>query len=254
VGEGAVAAIYYANRIIQFPLAIFGIAISTASLPVMSQQVARNDIDKLKTTISFSLRHIFLIMLPASTVLLLLATPITRMLFERGNFDRYSSSITSWALLFYSFGLTAYAAVKVLSSCFYSLQDTATPVKMAGLCLAVNLGLNLLLMWPLQVGGLALASSISATLNFFLLLRILEKRIGKLDIAVISNSFLRILLSSLTMGLGLQIFWQKIFLNLTGPLKLILALILAVLLFLLGSLVFQVKELKEFSRWFSKKG
>lgn len=253
VGEGAVAAIYYANRVIQFPLAVFGIAISTASLPVMSQQVALKDMDKLKATVSFSLRHIFFIMLPVSTVLLLLSVPITRMLFERGSFDRYSSLITSSALSFYVFGLTAYAAVKVLSSCFYSLEDTVSPVKTAGLCLVVNLGLNLLLMWPLKVGGLALASSISATLNFFLLLKMLEKKIGRLDIAKIRSSFLRILLSSLVMGLGLAIFWQRMFFNLVVPLKLILAFIWALFLFLFGCLLFQVQELKEFSRWFSKK-
>ncbi len=249
VGEGAVAALYYANRIIQFPLAIFGIALSTASLPVMSQQVAARDIPMLKKTLSFSLRNIFLIMLPASMGLFLLAHPIIRVLFERGNFSSYSSVITSWALLFYSLGLASYGAVKVLSSCFYSLQDTRTPVKVTGLCLIINLVLNIILMWHLKVGGLALASSIAATVNFLSLLHILEKRIGKLDKAKIGNSFLRILLATSIMGWGLNYFWGNLFLNLSEVSRLILAIPLSLSIFILSCLILKVEELKGLIKW-----
>ncbi|MCM8799107.1 MAG: murein biosynthesis integral membrane protein MurJ, partial [Candidatus Omnitrophica bacterium] len=204
VGYGAVAAIYYANRLIQFPLAIFGIALSTATLPVMAQEVVSDNIAKLKETVSFSLCLIFLIMLPFSLFLFLLAEPLVRVLFQRGNFNSLSTAITSWALIFYSFGLTSYSGTKLISSVFYALQDTKTPVKVAGLCLISNLILNILLMWPLQVGGLALASSISSSLNFFLLFYILEKRIGRLDRFKIKNSFLKVMLATFIASLTIE--------------------------------------------------
>lgn len=253
VGEGAIAALYYANRIIQFPLAIFGIAISTASLPVMSQQAAAQDIQRLKNTVSFSLRNIFLIMLPSSMGLFLLSQPIIKILFERGSFSSYSSSITSWALLFYSLGLTSYGAVKVLSSCFYSLQDTRTPVKVTGFCLIINLVLNIILMWHLKVGGLALASSISATVNFLLLFNILQKRIGRLNQSQIRNSLLRILLATAIMGLGLNFIWQNLFLNLAEIIRLILAILLSAGIFILSCSVLKVEELRVLIKWCLKR-
>lgn len=249
VGEGAVAAIYYASRVLQFPLAIFGIAISTASLPVMSKQVASQDIEKLKDTISFSLRNIFLILFPASIVLLVLPLPIVRILFQRGNFSAYSTSITSWALLFYGLGLSTTGMAKILASGFYSLQDTATPVKIGWISLVINIILNLVLMFPLKVGGLALASSISSIVNFFLLLHILQKKIGKLNRDRIKKSFGRIILAGLIMGLALNFIWQGLFLNWTEITRFYLALFLASIIFIASCLVLGVEELKGFITW-----
>jgi putative peptidoglycan lipid II flippase len=246
VGEGAVAAIYYANRLIQFPLAVFGIALSTASLPVMSQQVAIQDIEEFKKTLSFSLRNIFLVMFPSSMFLFLLAQPIVRVFFQRGNFDASSTAITSYALLFYSLGLTFFSAVKVLSSAFFSLQDTITPVKTTSLCLIINTILNFILMWFLRVGGLALASSISSTLNFLFLFYLLEKRTGRLEHRKILDSFLRIFLATLIMGLSINIFWQNFFLNLTEYLRLIIIMVFAFLVFILSCILLRVEELKVF--------
>jgi putative peptidoglycan lipid II flippase len=254
VGEGAVAALYYANRIVQFPLAIFGIALSTAILPIMSRQAARRDTGTLKDTLSFSLRNIFLIMLPSSIGLFLLSHPIIKILFQRGSFSSYSTSITSWALLFYSLGLTSYGGVKILSACFYSLQDTRTPVKVTASCLIINLVLNILLMWHLKVGGLALASSIAATINFLWLFRILEKKIGRLDRRRIGKSFLRILLAATIMGSTTNFFWNNLFLDLWGIIRLILVIILAITIFVLACFILKVEEIKSLLRWVSSLG
>lgn len=253
VGEGSVAAIYYANRIIQFPLAVFGIAVSTAALPTMSIQAAEDNLEKLRSTLSFSLRSIFLIMLPSSAGLIILSKPITRILFERGEFNAYSTSITSLALLFYSFGLFAYSGVKVLASCFHSLQDTLTPVKVASVCLIINLFLNLILMFPLKVGGLALASSISATTNFLILFFLLRKKIGQLDEKQILRSFVRMGLSALTMGASLILFWKSLFLNFPETIRLLIAIIVGTLIFGLSCVVFGVKEVKELGKWLLKR-
>ena len=105
VGSGGVAALYYSNRLVQLPLAVFGISLATAALPKMSKEVAANDMGKLKETVSFSLRTVFTIMFPAAVGLIILAHPIVRILFQRGEFTAYSTAITASALLFYSFGL-----------------------------------------------------------------------------------------------------------------------------------------------------
>lgn len=181
VGEGAVAALYYSSRIVQFPLALFGLALAQVALPTLSGLVARDNLVELKETVSFSLRSIFTMMVPATVGIMVLARPLVNILFERGSFTSYSTTITSSVLFFYCLGLTGYAGIKILASCFYALKDTFTPAKIAVFALLVNIILNLILMWPLKVAGLALATAISATVNFILLLFVLRKRIGKLE-------------------------------------------------------------------------
>ncbi len=113
VGAGGVAALYYANRIFQFPLAIFGIAVAQAALPTMSREALESGLLKLKETLSFSLRAVNFIMVPASLGLIMLSRPITSALFERGEFGGYSTFITAQALMFYSIGLFSYAGIKI---------------------------------------------------------------------------------------------------------------------------------------------
>ncbi|MGB3057406.1 MAG: murein biosynthesis integral membrane protein MurJ, partial [Candidatus Omnitrophota bacterium] len=200
VGKGGVAALYYSNRLVQLPLAVFGISLATAALPKMSKEVAEKDIGKLKNTVSFSLKTVFTIMVPAAMGLMILAGPIVRILFQRGEFTAYSTYITSSALFFYSFGLFAYAGIKILVSTYYSMGDTRTPVKTAMVSLFVNLVLNLILMWPLKIGGLALATSIAATCNFVILYSILMRRIGDIGTSSILLSLGRICIATCVMG------------------------------------------------------
>jgi len=252
VGEGAVAAIYYANRIIQFPLAVFGISLSVAALPVMSLQVANADIEKLKNTLKFSLNIIFLITIPISMIICIFPYPIIKLLFEHGNFGSYSVAITASALLFYSLGLPFYALVKIMSSAFFSLKDTETPVKTTSFCLLLNILLNYILMHPLKVGGLALASSISSAINFFLLFYILEKRIGKFGRLQIIDSFLRICLATLFMGLTAKIFWH--FLRFPLFFRLLFSLTIAIAVFILSGILLKVEALRIFKiKWNLKK-
>ncbi|UCB56806.1 MAG: murein biosynthesis integral membrane protein MurJ [Candidatus Omnitrophota bacterium] len=181
VGEGAPAAFQYANRLVQFPLALFGIALAQAALPAMSGLAARKDFAQMRRTLSFSLRSVFTMMLPATVGLMVLARPLVKVIFERGTFSSYSTNITSFVLLFYCLGLTGYAGIKVLASYFYSLKDTFTPSKAAAIALLINVILNFLLMRPLKMGGLALATAISVTINFGWLLFAMRKRIGKIE-------------------------------------------------------------------------
>ena len=244
VGEGAIAAMYYANRLIQFPLSVFGIALSTAVLPTLSYSYSFGEsFEELKRIIFSSLKMMILFLLPSAVILFVLANPIVRIFFQRGQFSLYSTSITSQALIFYSLGLVFYGMTKILVSGFHSLQDTSTPVKIAGMCLFINLFLNLILMFPLKVGGLALASSITSLINFSFLLSLFKRKIGGLEIKSLFIFFLRILSLSLISGMISYIAWNFFYLRINQILTLLFCLLIGILSFILGCVIFKVEEL-----------
>ena len=247
VGSGGVAALYYANRLFQFPLAIFGIAIAQAALPTMSREALEEGLFKLKETLSFSLRAINFIMIPASVGLIMLARPITAMLFERGMFDHYSTSITAGALIFYSIGLFSYAGIKILVSCFYSLKDTLTPVKVASVSLVLNIVLSVLLMFPLKINGLALSTSISGIFNFFLLLFILRKKIGKLDGMRMLSSFIRVLAASMVMAIVIY------FCEFKAGINILLVVLIGIVSYVAAVLIIDIKEARQFLKFPAKR-
>jgi len=259
VGEGAPAALYYANRLFQFPLAVFGIALAQAALPTLSEQAQEKTLDKFKETVSFSLRLIFFISLPAAVGLGILRVPITQILFQHGKFDYYSTQITATAVLFYSFGLIFYAGNNVLNSSFYSLKDTKTPVKIAVGALLFNVILNILLMRPLKVGGLALSTALSGALSFILLYIYLRKKIGALNTKGIIADFLKVFLSSLVMGAIIFMLKNKFFYNLeavntlTKSIYLCIFLFIGVIVYFLTSFILKVDEIGLLLRWILKK-
>jgi putative peptidoglycan lipid II flippase len=257
VGEGGVAVLYFAYRLILFPLGIFSTALSQAILPTFSTQALEDNYDKLKQTLTFGLRATFFVMLPASIGFMVLAYPITLTLFGGGRFDLYSVNTTAQALFFYSIGLFAYGATKILQSCFFSLQDTVTPTKVAALALAINIILNSLLMFPLKIGGLALATSISGIISCLILFFILKKRLEPFNVKGIIDSFLRILAASLGMGGICYFISQKNIILASGIigrfLNLGLAIILSLISYILFCFIFRVSEMRELWRWLSKR-
>lgn len=200
VGVGGQSALYYSNRLFQLPLAVFGIALAQAVLPTFSTQIVRRDIGAFKDTLAVTLRSLVVLALPASVGLLVLSRPMVRIIFEHGRFDAYSTAITSNALFFYALGLLSCCFIKILVNAFYAMQDTRTPVKTMALSVAVNVVLSLCFMRRLGVGGLALASSLSASLNMALLFRALRKRMGPLGGRETARCFARALFCSLLMG------------------------------------------------------
>ncbi|HRR42144.1 MAG TPA: murein biosynthesis integral membrane protein MurJ [Syntrophales bacterium] len=176
---GSVSYLYYADRVVELPLGIFGIAIGTASLPSLSAQVARGEIEAMKKTLTFSLRLILFIAIPAMIALVALREPIISVLFQRGEFDAQSTALTAQALFYYSLGLWAFSGIRVVVSAFYSFQDTKTPVYVGIVALVVNTVFSIILMFPLKHGGLALATSIATAVNMITLSVILKRRIGR---------------------------------------------------------------------------
>jgi putative peptidoglycan lipid II flippase len=197
--RGSVSFLYYADRIVELPLGVFAIAVGTAALPSFSEHVATGDFVKLKNTISFSLRLILFIAIPATVALIVLRVPIISVLFQRGAFDASSTLRTAEALLFYALGLWAFSTIRIIDSAFYSIQDRKSPLKVAFLSIFVNLVGSVILMYPLQHGGLALATSLASAVNVITLAVILRKKIGLFLDKEFYHSLQRTLVASLMM-------------------------------------------------------
>ena len=148
--DGSVSYLYYADRLMEFPLGIFVIAIGTAALPSFSSLVAQGKTEEFKETVSFAFRLGSFICIPAMVGLIFLKTPILNLLFQRGEFDYFATKMTAKALLCYSVGLWAIGGVRVLAPAFYSLQDTKTPLKIGLICLGANVILIFIFIYPLQ--------------------------------------------------------------------------------------------------------
>lgn len=199
--SGGPTYLFYGMRLIQFPLGIFGVALTTAILPTLSAQAARGALDELRTTIGFGLRMIFFIILPAMLGLILLRQPIVHLVFEHGSFTKADTLATATALLCYAVGLWAFAGVRIIVSAFYSLQDTRTPAVTAGIAVGANIFLSLWLMTLLDAAGLALATALASMLNGSILVAVLHRRLGRVDWGSIVRSACRVLGACIPMAL-----------------------------------------------------
>jgi putative peptidoglycan lipid II flippase len=196
---GSVTYLFYADRIMELPLGIFAIAIGTAALPSFSQHAAAGNMDELKSSISFSLRLMLFVTIPAMVALMALSLPIISVLFQRGAFDSQSAIYTGQALFCYALGLWAFAVIRVIVSAFYSLQDSKWPLKAAIITLIVNVLFSLALMYPLKHSGLALANSIAAAVNVLILAFVLKNKIGTFLDRTFYISVFKIILSAIIM-------------------------------------------------------
>ncbi len=257
VGEGGVAILYFSYRLIQFPLGVFSTALSQAILPTLSHQALEPGHDSLKQTLSFGLRATYFVLLPSSVMFFLFSRPLIQALFGGGRFDAYSVINTSAALKFYSLGLVAYGMSKILQSCFFALKDTYTPAKIAFVGLVLNVILNAVLMFPLKIAGIALATSISAIVTTALLFIKLNKRLSPYDFKEVVSSFLRISLSGLCMGLISWLIYCNYAFTASGKGAQIIALfvILAVSVAVFAALCIflKVREIKELWAWLTKR-
>ncbi|MFC1546650.1 murein biosynthesis integral membrane protein MurJ [bacterium] len=198
---GSISALYYSNHLTLFPMGLFGVAVSTVSLPALSRAASYNNFDEIKSTLNTSLRFMIYCMMPSLVGLAVLAYPVVRLLFERGKFNNIATVMTSQALVFYTLGLTAYASVKILSTAFYSLKDTKTPVKTGSISMIMNAELNLILMQYMQVRGLAFATAIASTFNALMLFYFLRKKIGRLGLKKMTIDTIKIIISAGIMGI-----------------------------------------------------
>lgn len=171
-----VSYLYYADRINQLPLGVIGIAMGTALLPLLSKQLRSGDIAGAQHSQNRGIEFALMLSLPAAVALMVLAQPIIHVLYERGAFSALDTAATYPALICFAAGLPAFILVKILVPAFYANEDTKTPFIIASICILLNLVLNLLLIGPLAHVGMAVATTIAAWVNVFLLSRKLEQQ------------------------------------------------------------------------------
>jgi len=193
---GSISYLYYADRVMEFPLGVFGIALASASLPVMSRQAATGDHRALAGTLSFALRLALYVSLPATVGLVMLRTPIVRVLFERGRFGPAETAATAEALAWYAAGLAAFAGSRIAAQVFYALGEAGTAVRWGIVSIAANVVAALALMGPFGFAGLAGASSVGACVNLLSLLLAARARLGRLGGRALLSSACRTVLAS----------------------------------------------------------
>ena len=201
-GTGAVSWLNYAFRLMYLPIGLFGVSIGTATLPAVSRHAALDDHVSVRGTIADGLSLMMLLNVPATMGLMVLATPIVRVIFERGAFTPDATDATAAALRFYAIGLLGYSVVRILSPTFYALGENRTPVKVSVATVIVNAALNITLVRLLGYRGLALGTSIAALFNAALLLFLLRRRLGGIEGGRVSSSFIRIVIAALVMGVA----------------------------------------------------
>jgi putative peptidoglycan lipid II flippase len=178
---GSITALAYGNRLMQLPLGIFAISAGTAVLPMYSRMVSRKEYSELNSGMRFTALSLAYIMLPVTTLILVLAPDFVTILFAHGAFDETAVRMSSQALIFYSLGLLFYSMNQVLTPLFYANGDTRTPVKLAAVIVVLNISLNFILMQFMAHRGLALSTSITALVNYLALLYLIRKKLPRID-------------------------------------------------------------------------
>jgi len=232
-GEKWISFLYYADRLSQLPLGIIGIAISTVILPSLAQERIKNNTEKVNNIQNRALEISLLLTIPCAIGLAILAEPIIRILFERGEFDYQASQGSAGALLALASGIPAFILTKIIISFFYSAQNTTTPLKIALVTLVVGVLLNLLFIPFLAATGIALSTSISAWLNVILLIILSYKdQLFRFD-QLCKTRIAKICLASLAMTIVVLLGekWLGIEKNLSYILKLFLIMIISSLVF-----------------------
>lgn len=181
VEDHIVSSFQYAVRLMELPQGLFGISLATYLLPTLAGLATEKKFSEFRHELGQGMSYLIFVNLLASVLLLVLAEPIMRLLFERGKFNAASTQQASFALACLAPGLVLFSLVNVLARAFYALGDTRTPMKISVFCLTLNLALAVLLVWRYEQGGLGLANTASAAVNFSLLTFALRKKLKQLE-------------------------------------------------------------------------
>lgn len=252
---GSITALGYGNRLMQLPLGIFAISASTAVLPMYSRHVSRQEYGELSKGIRFTTLNLSYIILPITTLILVLAPDFVDLLFNHGAFDAKASLMTSQALVYYSLGLIFYSLNQTLTPLFYAHGDTKTPVKLAAGMVVLNIMLNFILMQFIAHRGLALSTSITAMVNYLLLRWLITKKLPHVSFEGISNNLIKCLVICLLLYvLGS---WFSVSFMWYGKIGLLLKSLivsgLSFLLFYLFGLLFKLSYFKEATQTICKR-
>ncbi|MBN6739707.1 murein biosynthesis integral membrane protein MurJ [Acidithiobacillus sp. MC6.1] len=252
VGANVVSYLYYSDRLVEFPLGVFGVALGTVVLPLLSRQAAERS-PQFPKTLDWALRLTWLIGLPATVGLLILAQPLLISLFRYGAYTAEDAWQSTLSLMGYGLGILPIIAARVLAPAFYAHQNTRTPVRFGMISVAVNMGISLVLAWPLHQLGLAIATSCAALVNAFLLWRRLHRDglyqpqpgwpkllLKSAGLAVIMGMVLLFLRGDTALWLSLSL-WERL-------LRVLSLTLLAATLYLAGAWWLGIHELRDLYR------
>lgn len=250
---GGISALNYSNRIVWFIVGVFVTSIITVTYPTISKHAADDNIEEIKKSIVKSIGAINLFVIPASVGLIIFSTQIVELAFGRGAFDTRAIELTSNALLLYSFSILGIGLREVLSRVFYAFQDTKTPMISGAIGILLNIVLNLILSRFLGIGGLALATSLSAVFTALLMLISLRKKIGSLGIKHMGFTFLKTILASLVMAVICKVFYNSLIDGLNNSLLLILSVIFGVTIYFIIIFLLRIDGVDVVTQAFKRK-
>lgn len=202
LGDGPMTWLNIAFRLMQLPLGMFGVAVGTVTLPLVSRSAAVGDMPGFRSAVAHAIRLVFLLTVPAAIGLIVLANPIISVIYEHGRFTAEATARTAEALRFYAIGLAGYSAVKVLAPAFYALDRRNLPMVVSLFSILMNFGLNWFFTFHLQLAhrGLALSTSLVAITNFLLLYFMMRRYAGPLQTGLLLQSLLKLLLAGALLG------------------------------------------------------
>jgi len=197
--SGTASALYYAHRLLQFPLGVFGVALGTVLFPVLTRYAKRGEQREFRHELSHGLEMALAIGIPASVALIQLAEPLTQVLFQRGNFDARDAALTTRMIVGYGAGVWALITLLILNRAFYAHEDRMTPVRISSVCVFVNLALSLTLVFSVGGQGLAWATSVTAMVQLAIAASIIHGQFGGLAWHSIGKTAVKTLLAAAAM-------------------------------------------------------
>lgn len=200
--EGSISALNYAGKLMNLPMGIFVLAVSSAIFPTLAEQAVRYDLRALSLTLIRGLKLVLLVTFPAAAGLMALKNPIVKLLFERGAFDSTATQMTAEALFYFSLGMFAMAANMVITRAYYALRDVKTPLYIGLLSIFVNIGASIVLVRYMGHSGLALANTLAAVFNTLVMYFLLGRHLPDLYIKDISASSGKSVLASIISAVG----------------------------------------------------
>jgi putative peptidoglycan lipid II flippase len=210
IGTGIVSSFNGAVRLMELPQGIFGISLATYLLPTLAGLATDKNYPEFRNTLRHGLATLIFFNLIASVLLVTLAEPIVRLLFEHGKFTGASTYRVAHALLFLAPGLVMFSTVNIFARAFYALGDTKTPMKISIVCLVINFAIAVLLRFisPLREGGLGVANTLTSCVNVGLLFFALRKKLGKLEMEPLRKTFLPLAFAGIVAGIISWFGWQ----------------------------------------------
>jgi putative peptidoglycan lipid II flippase len=249
MGEGSIISLSYGFMLMLMAQAAIAQSVAIAALPTFSAQYALGKIDEMRMSLASTLRSMFLLALPASVGLILLARPIIAMLYQRGKFTAVTTEMTAWALTWYAAGLLGHSVMEVLTRAFYAQQDTKTPVIIGTIAMGLNVVLSFTFAWLFRQigwmphGGLALANSLATALEATALFLVMRHRLQGIQGGYIARGFAACALASLGMGLGLWA-WLKATAGLSSWVTALGGVALGGIMYGIGVLLLRVPEIQ----------